>query len=153
MVIEVFGKIPVAKKLLVQIGEKILATLGINKSVRIGLFLVGDKRIADKRFRKVNQPTDVLSFPLEQIRCELGNKIKCRLPKTGEEFPDLGDIFISSQTARRQAKKYKNSYKEEIVWLFIHGLLHLCGLDHKSAKEKQAWNTLEARFLRGDKQT
>lgn len=64
-----------------------------------------------------NRPTDVLSFPLGEGQAETGVRL-------------LGDIVISVETACHQAEKMRHSTDLEIVFLLVHGLLHLHGLDH-----------------------
>ncbi|MFA6548512.1 MAG: rRNA maturation RNase YbeY [Candidatus Margulisiibacteriota bacterium] len=80
---------------------------------RINLELMDDKRIRElnRRFRKIDRATDVLSFPL------------------GEDGI-LGDIAISEPAARRNAKRYGVGYKSELKRLVVHGVLHILGYDH-----------------------
>lgn len=86
---------------------------------------VEDREIArlNKRFRGKPKPTDVLSFPANG---------------TGDsDFPHeddakvLGDIAISPQAARRNAKLFGRTLGEEICILILHGVLHLAGYDHE----------------------
>ncbi len=70
-------------------------------------------------FRGKDKATDVLSFPLE---------------KDGY----LGDIAISVQTARRQAREYGTSLRGEILRLLIHGVLHLEGFQHEKVSRGEA---------------
>jgi probable rRNA maturation factor len=85
-------------------------------------------------YRGKNQPTDVITFALEDnLTIDLG---KYRL---------LGDIYISIDTAKRQAKEYQHSVLRELSFLAVHGFLHLLGYDHMNAEEekimfeKQEW--------------
>ncbi|WP_353894356.1 rRNA maturation RNase YbeY [Proteinivorax hydrogeniformans] len=71
----------------------------------------------NEKFRGKDKPTDVLSFPLE----------------TGLDDEFLGEIYISLDKAREQAKKYGHSLDREVVFLAIHGLLHLAGYEHDEA--------------------
>ena len=82
---------------------------------RFTVALVSDRRIAalNHRYRRQPRPTDVLSFPAR---------------RNGY----LGDVVISAETARRQARRYGHSLVEEIKLLILHGLLHLLGYDHES---------------------
>ena len=50
---------------------------------------------------------------------------------------ELGDIFICREVALRQAKEFGISIEEEILHLFIHGFLHLCGYDHEISREEE----------------
>ncbi len=72
------------------------------------------------KFRHVNKPTDVLSFPAQPSPRE---------PELEER--ELGDIVISVETACRQAIAQGHSLDTEIGILMIHGLLHLLGYDHE----------------------
>ena len=83
----------------------------------IELILTTDEEIQklNKIHRKKDKPTDVLSFPLENI----------------EGMP-LGSIIISVDTAKKGADEFGHSIEDEIKLLFIHGLLHLLGYDHET---------------------
>ena len=76
--------------------------------------LVTDKRSAalNQRYRRRGHPTDVLSFAS-------GNGT-------------LGEVVISAETARRNARRYRHSAAEEIKLLMVHGVLHLLGYDHET---------------------
>lgn len=84
----------------------------------------------NKATRKLDKPTDVLSFPMFEL--EAGNP-----PKDWEDYIDpetglcpLGDMAISLERAVKQAKQYGHSVKREIGYLTIHSMLHLLGYDH-----------------------
>jgi probable rRNA maturation factor len=85
-----------------------------NKDVE--LILTTDEEIQklNKLHRQKDKPTDVLSFPLENL----------------PGMP-LGSIVISIDTAKKGANEYGHSIEDEIKLLFIHGLLHLLGYDHE----------------------
>ena len=80
--------------------------------------LVSDETIRryNRQFRGRNQPTDVLSFPAGDRESGLPGY--------------LGDILISVETARRNARRYGLRLEEEITVLALHGVLHLLGYDH-----------------------
>ena len=80
--------------------------------------------------RQIDRPTDVLSFPMFQL--QPGNP-----PTDWEEYKDpetdlvpLGDMCISLERARLQAKEFGHSVKREVGYLTIHSVLHLLGYDH-----------------------
>jgi probable rRNA maturation factor len=77
--------------------------------------IVPDARVhaLNRRYRKKNAPTDVLSFP-------------------ADEPGQLGDVVIASGVARRQAKSAGHSLQTELRVLALHGLLHLLGYDHET---------------------
>ena len=83
----------------------------------IELILTTDEEIQklNKTYRNKDKPTDVLSFPLEEM----------------PGMP-LGSIVISIDTAKRGAEEFGHSVEDEIKLLFIHGLLHLLGYDHET---------------------
>ena len=71
--------------------------------------------------------TDVLSFPQYDDLRELDN----------EEEICLGDVVICGRVARRQAEEYGHSYERELLYLFVHSILHLLGYDHMEEEEKR----------------
>ena len=95
---------------------------------QIGLIIVNDKKIREfnLKYRKKNKPTDVLSFPYGK----------------GE-----GDIYISAETAEKQAKERGHSLNKELNILFIHGLLHLFGFDHGNDKEEEIMEGFARKIL------
>jgi len=103
------------------------------------LLLSGAKEIKklNKKFRKKNKSTDVLSFPFYE-KNQLNNKIR----KETEVY--LGDIIINLNQVKKKNNKVK--FKEELNKLWIHGLLHLLGYDHKSNKKYLQMQKLEKKF-------
>ena len=103
------------------------------------LLLSGDKEIKNlnKKFRKKNKSTDVLSFPFYK-KNQLNNKIR----KEKEVY--LGDIIINLSQVKKKNNKAK--FKEELNKLWIHGVLHLLGYDHKSNSQYLQMQKLEKKF-------
>ncbi len=96
-----------------------------NNFLSMGLIFSDDFFIKDmnRRWRKHNTSTDVLSFPaLDE---------DLLLPPN--EFVELGDICLSVETALKQSKIHNHSLIHELRWLVSHGLLHLLGWDHPSS--------------------
>ncbi|HOW82597.1 MAG TPA: rRNA maturation RNase YbeY [Spirochaetota bacterium] len=85
-------------------------------------------REMNREYRKKDSPTDVISFANRD----------CEFPDIESEPEDLGDIFISIETAERQAAEYGVSLKDEIKRLVIHGVLHLAGYDHEKSEKHAA---------------
>jgi probable rRNA maturation factor len=99
--------------------------------------LVGNAEIRklNAQFRKKDYPTDVLSFP------------------AGDELPTggqlLGDVVISVEKAKEQAKESRRTLNEEMVMLLIHGIVHLLGYDHeRSPKDARIMDRLEKKIYR-----
>ena len=89
-------------------------------------------RLLNAKYRDIDEPTDVLSFPMLEI--EVREPIKSTVPVIAVPVIAapilLGDIVICREVAEKQAEEYGHSAGREIVFLFIHGLLHLFGKDH-----------------------
>ena len=79
----------------------------------------------NKTYRNVDRVTDVISFALEDNETI---KLDHRL---------LGDIYICIERAKEQAQEYGHSFKRELSFLTIHGLLHLLGYDHMEPEEEK----------------
>tara|TARA_Y100000591_G_C21654184_1_gene604441 strand:+ start:199 stop:663 length:465 start_codon:yes stop_codon:yes gene_type:complete len=104
------------------------------------ILLSGDKEIRElnKKFRKKNKTTDILSFPFHKKK-----ELKKKLLKEKEVY--LGDIIINLNKIKD--KKNKIRFKTEFNKLWIHGLTHLLGYDHKKDKDFYIMRTLEKKFL------
>ena len=105
------------------------------------LLLSGNQGIKklNKKFRKRNKSTDVLSFPFYE-RKELKNKIKME-----KEEIYLGDIIINLSEIKNKNNKIK--FEEELNKLWIHGLVHLFGYQHKKNKDFYAMKKIEEKYL------
>lgn len=113
---------------------------GIHEAIRVGegpeeaevsLTLTDDARIwaLNREYRQVDRPTDVLSFALQEQSEEEPEVV-------GFEDCVLGDIVISVERARAQAEEYGHSLSRELVYLAVHGTLHLLGCDHEQEADK-----------------
>ena len=91
-----------------------------------------------KKKRKKNKATDILSFPF-QTKNELKRKIK----KEKEIY--LGDIIINLNKIKN--KKVLKKFKIQFDHLWIHGLVHLLGHDHKKNKDFLKMNRVEKRYF------
>ena len=91
----------------------------------LGLVFSDDLTIKElnNRWRRKNIPTDVLSFPA----------LDENLPLLPNQSLELGDIFLSVDTAIKQSNAHQHSLNYELKWLVSHGLLHLLGWDHPSS--------------------
>ena len=102
------------------------------------LLLSGNKEIKflNKKFRKKNKATDILSFPFQNTK-ELQKKLKT------EKEIYLGDIIINLN----KVKNEKNQFKEEFDRLWIHGLVHLFGYVHKKDKDFKKMIQIERKYF------
>jgi len=111
----------------------------LKKSIYFTLLLSGEKEIKNlnRKFRKKNKSTDVLSFPF-YTKKELRKKL------ISEKEIYLGDIIINLNEIKNK-KKLKN-FKNELNNLWIHGLVHLFGHDHKKEKDFLAMKRIEKKY-------
>ena len=111
-----------------------------NKKYSLSLQLSGEKEIKylNNKFRKKNKPTDILSFPSETKK-NLNNLI------ASNSKIYLGDIIINIKKMNISSKVL---FKNHLNILFVHGLLHLFGYDHKKNSNFKTMNTIEKKFLK-----
>lgn len=84
----------------------------------------------NREYRDKDEPTDVISFALE----EMGEG---EVEIIGEEIPRiLGDIIISIDRTKEQAEEYGHSFERELGFLAVHGFLHLLGYDHMTEEDE-----------------
>lgn len=104
----------------------------------VELTFIGDRAMIrlNKRHHHKNQPTDVISLSYFD-----------KSSRGGVSHFFAGEIFISIPYARRQAKKIGQSLTEELQFLFIHGLLHVFGYDHKKPDEEAHMKQCTYRIL------
>lgn len=88
-------------------------------------------------YRNVDAHTDVLSFPLIEDFNDIDE----------DEELILGDVVICREQAREQAKEYGHSEEREVVYLFVHSVLHLLGYDHMDEDEKKVMRTREEEIM------
>ena len=86
-------------------------------------------RELNKAYRNVDMPTDVLSFPANELTGPISRADPRLLEYTGRRV-FLGDIYICLEIAREHAEEYGNTLEEELCFLTAHGMLHLMGYDH-----------------------
>ncbi|HUM10489.1 MAG TPA: rRNA maturation RNase YbeY [Myxococcaceae bacterium] len=115
---------------------RFLRTLGLDQ-VELSVLLTDDPGIQalNRSWRGKDRPTDVLSFPAGE-------------PPPGATGPrHLGDVILSLDTARRQARAHRRPLGWELDLYLAHGLLHLLGHDHRRPRDADRMAALEARLL------
>ncbi|MEO8710843.1 MAG: rRNA maturation RNase YbeY [Parafilimonas sp.] len=85
----------------------------------------------NRRYLNHNTYTDVITFPL-----------------SNPHEPIVGEIYISSERIKENAKNYKVSYQSELVRVLIHGALHLCGYNDDTALKKEQMRSKENFYLK-----
>ena len=96
--------------------EKIKNTV-LGKDYDLSFSFVSEKKIQEinRQYRNIDKPTDILSFELEK---------------------NVGEIFICKKMAREKALIFARPFDNYLVFLFIHGLIHLKGMDHGATMER-----------------
>lgn len=115
----------------------------LSGNVEVDVNIIDDEQIHElnRMYRNVDRPTDVLSFALD----EDGGEPKL-LDEKGIHL--LGDVLISAQTAKKQADEFGHGLTREIVYLAVHGFLHLLGYDHMVESDKRVMRNKEEEILR-----
>ena len=106
-------------------------------NLEFNIILVDNEYIhkLNRDYRKIDRPTDVITFALEDFE---DIKTEVRM---------LGDIYISLDKAEEQAESYAHSFKREICFLAVHGFLHLLGYDHMNKKDEEVMFGLQEVIL------
>src|SRR5699024_10360900 len=108
----------------------------------VSVSFVTDDRIRqlNAEYRNINEPTDVLSFPLEE-------SLKDRVESISPIPLVLGDIIVSVQRASEQANTYNHTFKRELSFLVVHGLLHLLGYTHDTEEDEKEMFSKQDKIL------
>ena len=105
---------------------------GVENS-EVSVTLTNDQRIHELnlQYRGIDRPTDVLSFAFRD-----SDEPEIFSDADSEQPEILGDIIISIDRAKSQAEEFGHSIRREIVFLTVHGILHLLGYDHMEETER-----------------
>ena len=111
-----------------KVSNKALETEKVKKA-SCSIIIVDNSYIhkLNKEYRGIDRVTDVISFALEDEKSMV-------IP---DEIRLLGDIYISLDKAKEQAKEYGHSLERELCFLAVHGLYHLLGYDHETKEEAE----------------
>lgn len=125
-------KKPIISSIITRCIQAALEEEKVSTSCEINVLVTNDRgiRAINAASRKIDAPTDVLSFPMFDL-------IAGQPPQDWSEFLDpetglcpLGDMAISLDRAAAQAKEFGHSLRREVGYLTIHSVLHLLGYDH-----------------------
>lgn len=131
----------------IELIEQLLQHAAKEENVRDGaevsITFVDNEKIHEinRDYRGKDQPTDVISFALEEMGEEEIEIVGADLP------PVLGDIIISVPKAREQAEEYGHSFMRELGFLVVHGFLHLLGYDHETEEEEKVMFAKQEQLL------
>lgn len=135
--------------------EQVLVSEKCPFQAQINLLITDNEGIHayNAQFRQIDRETDVLSFPnvdyafpadFSKLRPEQADYFD---PDSGELI--LGDIIISADKVKEQAKQYGHSEKREFAFLVAHSMLHLCGYDHMEPEEAKVMEEKQETVLKG----
>ena len=121
--------------------------------VQMNLLLTGNEEIhqMNREFRKIDRPTDVLSFPMlffekpSDFSAAEEEEADSFDPESGELM--LGDIVVSGDKVLEQADAYGHTVKREFAFLVAHSMLHLCGYDHMEPDEAKEMERRQEEIL------
>lgn len=149
--------------------KRTLEAVGTTRQVMLTLLITDDETIRDmnKQYRQQNKPTDVLSFPMldkplvnapadqlwtsteadEGGEAQEGEKKTPAFVSPPGQVTNLGDVAISWPTLLRQANAADHSPTYELLYLLVHGILHLVGYDDQTEAGYQAMVHLQQSIL------
>lgn len=125
------------KKIIKAIAKKINKIEKIKGRHLISIIIVDEARIweMNKNYRKIDAPTDVISF------AGIDGEEERTLPE------EMGDIFICKERVFAQAKEYGHSVLREFAFLVTHGMYHLLGYDHQTEIEEKIMFSKQEKIL------
>lgn len=118
-----YGRLGIGLKKINLFIKRCLQVLHLEKA-EVSLLITTNHEIQqlNQTYRQENKPTDILSFGMRE-HCQIEDP----LPPDPEI---LGDLVISIDTIKEQARQFQRSYQDELFFILAHGLLHLIGYDH-----------------------
>ena len=122
------------RKYLNMVADKVYKTLNLEGNILFDCTFVDEQEIhrINKEFRNKDRVTDVISFALWE---------------NGIKTPLLGELYICFEKVQQQAQEYNHSFKRELCFLFLHGLLHLLGYDHIEPEDEKIMFGLQNEIL------
>ena len=108
------------------------------ENIIANVIIVDNNKIHEinKEYRNIDRETDVISFALEDDKTINDSPVRV-----------LGDIYISIDKAKEQAKEYNHSLKRELCFLMTHGFLHLLGYDHMTKEDEEIMFPMQEKIL------
>ena len=110
--------------------KKIVAYYGEKRDFSVTFVTDNEIQELNREYREIDAPTDILTFRLDDAP-----SFPISFEEEDVDFlnnEEMGDIFISLDTMRRNAEEFGVKNQEELSRLLLHGILHLRGLDHKT---------------------
>jgi len=138
---------------LAAIARYVLDEMRIHPLAELSVLLVDEKAMTELHERWMGEPgpTDVLAFPMDELRpphLAGGNVGRAGAEEPGPDPGLLGDVVLCPQVAAVQARDAGHSTQQELELLAVHGILHLLGYDHAELRERTEMFGLQDRLLR-----
>jgi probable rRNA maturation factor len=138
------------------LARSVLVAQGVHGDVELAVLFVDETSMAalNSQFMEVDEPTDVLAFPIDDDVVEMG-----RWPDASTTGPDrapvepddapllLGDVVICPAVAARNAPEHAGTVEDELALLVVHGVLHVLGMDHAELDDRQLMQAKERELL------
>lgn len=154
----------IRRKALASLARTVLSRIGYRNTI-LSVVFVSDRRLQQLNHRFLGHPwkTDVLTFPFSDLPpfvsidrmvgggiapTECRRSAGTRYSRRGNLRVFIGEILISLERARAQAKRFHVSFNEEVVRYVCHGILHLSGYSDRSLRERMKMRRAEDRLLR-----
>jgi probable rRNA maturation factor len=140
----------VSRAVLRRWAERMLVDLDLSEA-ELSVAVTDDDEIRElnRVFRHRDKATDVLAFAMREGHQMGGAASPTTERRTKKRVRELlGDVVVSVETARRQAKEHRRTLDEEMRMLLAHGLLHLVGYDHQTDREEAVMNAATDRLCR-----
>lgn len=130
------------KEIIKEVLDKCFKEEELGKHITITVTLTNPENIRNinRKYRQIDNPTDVLSFPMYE-------KEEISEVKQQKYEVILGDIVISIPKVEEQAEEYGHSFKRELSYMVVHGFYHLMGFDHMKEEEKAEMREKEENIL------
>lgn len=125
---------------------------GVDVPCIVSVMLTDDEGIhyVNREFRAVDRPTDVLSFPMNELVPGEFDLDACEVDMDTDAVL-LGDMMISVPRCQAQGEEFGHGYKRELMYLTVHSVLHLLGYDHVDEGEMKAQMRKREKEIMGDK--
>jgi probable rRNA maturation factor len=138
---------------LADVARYVLDQLRIHPLAELSVLIVDEAAMTELHERWMGEPgpTDVLSFPMDELRPPSpggGHATRGGGEETGPEPGLLGDVVLCPQVAAAQARQAGHSTETELELLTVHGILHLLGYDHADPEEQAEMFGLQDRLLK-----
>jgi probable rRNA maturation factor len=130
----------VRPRALAALARRVLAAEKTSRDAALSVVITDDKtvRSLNHLFLGIDEPTDVLSFPLEGKHSFVTSSAATR---------EIGEVVIAFPTAARQAKEAGRAIDHELAHLLVHGILHILGYDHQRPVQERRMRAREDLLL------